>query len=252
MSPGIPEDLAEHVERKFMGMVDNLAKDALNILLGASNARWTDKTRSAWARFVNGLIFRVPERVASARAFLEGFWKAEFEQHKANYDAQKGPNDPEYANYIPEAINRETLEFIMKQIDDKRIGTLLARMRWRTIDVSPTGRCLFTSDRPIIMSNGLAYAESYLLMPLSPTRLFLTTNSAGIENYFANVIERRELVKMCNRHVVRRAQKYAWSTDDSELDFVRKHLSAEADMDRQFWEARPNTFLQLNRSASKA
>lgn len=57
MSPGIPEELAEHVERKFMGTVDNLAKDALNILLGTSKSGWTDKTRSAWARFVNGLIF---------------------------------------------------------------------------------------------------------------------------------------------------------------------------------------------------
>lgn len=252
MSPGIPEDLAEQVERNFMGTVDNLAKDALDILLGSSHAKWNDKTRSAWARFVNGLLFRVPERVASARKFLEDFWRADFERHKAEYDAQKGPEDPEFSDYIPEAVNRETLQFIMTQIDDRRIGTLLGRMRWRTIDVEATGRRLFTSDRPVIMSNGLAYESSHMLLPISPTRFFVATHTPAMENHLANVIPRRELVKICNRHIIRRAQKYAWNTNDTEIDFVRKHLSAEADMDSRFWEALPDRFTQLNSGVSSA
>jgi hypothetical protein len=249
-SPAIPEDLAEQVERKFMGTVDRLAKDALDILLNNTNVKWNDKTRSAWARFVNGLIFRVPERVASARKFLQEFWQADFDGRKARYDAQKRPGDPEYVDYIPEAVNRETLEFLMIQIDDKRIGTLLGRMRWRTLDVTPVGRSLFTSDRPVIMSNGLGYDHSYLLLPLSPNRLFLATNTQAMEHYFANSLTRRELVKKCNRHVVRRAQKYAWNVDDSELEFVRKHLSAESDMDALFWDAAPNRSSQPNKPQS--
>jgi len=35
------------VEQKFMAQVDNLAKDALDILLGNARAEWTLKTRSA-------------------------------------------------------------------------------------------------------------------------------------------------------------------------------------------------------------
>jgi uncharacterized protein DUF4238 len=251
-TPGIPEDLAEHVERKFMGTVDNRARDALDILLNKTNVKWNDRTRSAWAMFVNGLIFRVPERVAPVRDFLTKFWQADFDRHKAQYDAQKGPADPEFHDYIPEAISRETLQFIMRQINDESIGRLLARMRWRNIDVAPVGRPLFTSDRPVIMSNGLAYPDSHLLLPISPTRIFLATNTPAMESQFANVIPRRELVKMCNRHVVRRAQKYAWNTDDSEIEFVRKHLSAEAEMDRLFWEEPPKRLFQQNSPQSSA
>lgn len=240
MAPGISEELAEQVERKFMWTVDNLAKEALDIVLHASNAKWNDKTRSAWARFVNGLIFRVPERVNSARRSLEEFWRTDYEKNRARYDADKAPDDPEFDEHIARSINRESLEFSMQQIDNPRIGTLLGRMIWRTIDVAPVGRPLFTSDRPVIMSNGLSYDHSFLLLPISPSRLFLATNKPEMEHRFANVIPRRELVKFSNRWVVRRAKKFAWNLDDSELEFVRKHLSEENHIDEAMWTAPPN------------
>jgi hypothetical protein len=142
--------------------------------------------------------------------------------------------------------------YTMTQIDDQKIGTLLNGMKWRTLDVKAVGRPLFTSDRPVIMSNGVAHPGSHLLLPISPTRLFLATHhNADTERHFAEVIPRRELVKACNRHVIRRAQKYAWNVDDSELDFVRKHLSAEAYMDKLFWESAPNRALEERRQQKK-
>ena len=199
MSPGIPEELAEQVEKKFMRTVDNRAKDALDLVLQNAHSKWTAKSRSDWSRFVNGLLFRVPERVASARKYLEDFWLKDYERHRANYNAQKGEDDPEFLEHIVETVSREVLEFTMKQIDDKRIGNLLNRMRWRTIDVSSVARPLFTSDRPVIMSNGLSYPNSHLLLPVSPTRLFLATNTQAMENQFLHVIPKRELVKMANK-----------------------------------------------------
>lgn len=240
IAPGISEERAEQVERKFMGTVDNLAKEAFNLVLQDDHSNWNDKTRSAWARFVNGLIFRVPERVNSARKFLEVFWQTEFDKNKERYDSEKSPDDPEFEEYITRAINRESLEFTMRQIDDPRIGTLLGRMRWRTLDVASSVRPLFTSDRPVIMSNGLSYDNSHLLLPVSPTRLFLATRTAEVEHQFANVMSRRELVKKCNRHVIRRARKYAWNFDDAEVEFVRRHLSTENHLDELMWSAPPN------------
>ena len=67
---GVPEDVSEAVERKFMAQVDSLAKKALDVLLGEDTPAWTVPSRSAWSRFVPGLIFRNPERVREARKFL--------------------------------------------------------------------------------------------------------------------------------------------------------------------------------------
>ena len=139
----------------------------------------------------------------------------------------------------------------MNQIDNKRIGILLNSMRWRTINVAAAGRPLFTSDRPVIMSNGLAYVESHLLLPVSPTCLFLATNNPATENQL-KAIPKRELVKMCNRYVVRRAQKYAWNRDNSEIDFVRKHLSANSHLETIYWDPRRKSGSHLNTPASIA
>ncbi|MDF0584735.1 DUF4238 domain-containing protein [Bradyrhizobium yuanmingense] len=248
---GIPEELAEAVERKFMQAVDNRAKDALNKIL-ANRDDWTLKTRSDWSRFVSGLLFRVPERVMSARKYLEDFWLDDHERHLAEYNAQKAEGAPEFLDYVVDSIARETLEFTMKQIDNQRIGTKLNSMRWLTVDMSSAGRPLFTSDRPVIMSNGLSDRESHLVIPVSPTKLFIATNNAEMERELSRVIPARELVKMCNRHVIRRAQKYAWNRDDTEMEFVRKHLSQEADLDELFWRTQPQRVSTPNRSLSNA
>jgi Protein of unknown function (DUF4238) len=50
--------VSEAVERKFMAQVDSLAKKTLDLLLGEDTPAWTVPSRSAWSRFVTGLIFR--------------------------------------------------------------------------------------------------------------------------------------------------------------------------------------------------
>ena len=87
-----------------MQTVDNLAKDALDIVLADAHHTWTVQTRSAWSRFVNGLLFRVPERVAAARKYLEDFWLKDFDRHRAEYNAEKADGDPEFLEHIVEYL----------------------------------------------------------------------------------------------------------------------------------------------------
>ncbi len=63
-----------------MAQVDNLAKDALDLLLSDKHIDWTIKTRSAWSRFINGFLFRVPERVVDAQRALEDHWLDHYEE----------------------------------------------------------------------------------------------------------------------------------------------------------------------------
>jgi Protein of unknown function (DUF4238) len=156
MTEGLPEELAERVERQFMQTVDNLAKDALDIILANAHDRWTLKT---------------PERVETARRYLEDFWLDDYDRHEAEYNADKGKDDPDFLDYVIDSIGRRTLEFTVNQIDNMNIGRLLNSMQWRTADVSMAGRPPFTSDRPVIYSNGLAHANSHLVLPVSPTCL---------------------------------------------------------------------------------
>jgi hypothetical protein len=73
---------------------------------------------------------------------------------------------------------------------------------------------------------------SDLLAPISKstTRAYSTYTNGSVRG-----IPNRELVKSVNKHVIRRAQRYAWGTDKTELSFVAKHLSQEAHLDIDFF-----------------
>ncbi len=244
---GVPEDASEAVERKFMAQVDSLAKKALDVLLGEDTPAWTVPLRSAWSRFVTGLIFRNPERVREARKFLEDFWLHDYDNRVEEYNRAKKPSDTDYIDYIASSAERVGLRFTMDQIDNTTIGSRINEMEWWTIDVTKVGRKLFTSDRPVILEHGLAHPHSYLLLPISPTRLFLATNTREQANTL-RAIPNRELVKSVNKHVIRRAQRYAWGTDKTELSFVAKHLSQDAHLDIDFFRT-PRAQLALGEKA---
>lgn len=244
---GVPEDASEAVERKFMAQVDSLAKKALDVLLGEDTPAWTVPLRSAWSRFVTGLIFRNPERVREARKFLEDFWLHDCDNRVEEYNRAKKPSDTDYIDYIASSAERVGLRFTMDQIDNTTIGSRINEMEWWTIDVTKVGRKLFTSDRPVILEHGLVHPHSYLLLPISPTRLFLATNTREQANTL-RAIPNRELVKSVNKYVIRRAQRYAWGTDKTELSFVAKHLSQEAHLDIDFFRT-PRAQLALGEKA---
>jgi hypothetical protein len=231
---GVPDDVSEAVERKFMAQVDSLAKKTLDVLLGEDTPAWTVPSRSAWSRFVTGLIFRNPERVRESRRFLEDFWLRDYDERVEEYNRQKAANGPDFIDYIASSAERVGLRFTMDQIDNTTIGTRINEMEWWTIDVTSVGRKLFTSDRPVILEHGLAHPHSYLLLPISPTRIFLATNTREQANNL-RAIPPRQLVKSVNKHIIRRAQRYGWGTDKSELSFVKKHLSQEAHLDMDFF-----------------
>jgi hypothetical protein len=231
---GLPEDLAEQVERKFMQQVDNLAYDALQVNLGKSRVGWTITTRSSWSRLITGMLFRNPERINSTKRALEDHWLEKYEERLAEYNSLKGPKDPDFLDFIIASSERGAMRLAQNVIDNKNVGPNLNGMRWFTIDTTKVGRPFFTSDRPIIMTNGIGNLESHLAIPISPTRIFMACNTADEEKRLRSIVP-RELVKGVNKTVIRQAIRYAWNTGKGELEFVRRHLSEDARFDRDFF-----------------
>jgi hypothetical protein len=241
---GLPEHLAEQVERGFMSFVDNLANEALQIHLRKSNRQPTAKIMSAWSRFIAGILFRNPEHIARGRKEIEDEWLRDYDKRKAEYEDWKTPEHPDFLEYIVQSTDRATMRLAQMIIDNKTMGTQLNKMRWFVVDTSDVGRPFFTSDRPIIMSNGLQGPDGHLALPISPSKLFVACNTPRQETLI-RVQPRPALVKFVNRHVVRRAVKYVWNTDKAEIDFVDKHLSREAHLDT-FFDYRPKTASPLS------
>ncbi|WP_421612011.1 DUF4238 domain-containing protein [Agrobacterium tumefaciens] len=89
------------------------------------------------------------------------------------------------------------------------------------------GRQLLTSDRPVRLEFPLRSEKSFLTLPIGPRRLFVAAKSPrGLDQLLHG--DPRVLVGRNNRRVVRQARQFVFAADDSERDWVSKHLAKEA------------------------
>jgi hypothetical protein len=62
-------------------------------------------------------------------------------------------------------------------VKSKRVVRMLASFKWQNATVNTAKYPLLTSDRPIIMSNGLIQPDAHIVLPISPRRLFIATKN---------------------------------------------------------------------------
>jgi hypothetical protein len=101
---GESEEVSEAFERLFFSTVDNLAKEALDIHLGRSQAPWNGGSRSAWSRFIIGMLYRNPERIAGLRRHIEDIALDNYEASEAEYKAKVKLGDPSYLDYLVKKV----------------------------------------------------------------------------------------------------------------------------------------------------
>jgi len=80
-----------------------------------------------------------------------------------------------------------------------------------------------TSDRPIIMTNGIGRKEGHVALPLSPHILFIAANERDTLRQIASM-SGRDLVLRCNEMVVQQAERQVYGRTDQALRFVERHL----------------------------
>ncbi len=82
---------------------------------------------------------------------------------------------------------------------------------------------MLTSDRPVIMTNGLADPNAHMAIPIAPRLLFIAAKRPSFLN---NVISMPadNLTELVNNKVCEQAVKFVYGEDDRQLRFVEKRL----------------------------
>jgi Protein of unknown function (DUF4238) len=177
--------VSEFIEREFLKVTDNEAARVLQSLKRGGEIIWAVETRSAWSRFILSLMLRNPEYVRRVAAEVAGFFDPSSTELNDRYRAIRKAGDPEtYAEYIAltgHPAGRTSAVAMQTIIDSPRMGGQLNRMRWSVIGFRNERHPLLTSDRPIIMTNGMVKPESHLALPIGPRMLFLATNTLEME-----------------------------------------------------------------------
>lgn len=230
---GVPDALAQHVEKKFMSPLDNDAAGALHKILSGDRTPWTGDERTAWTTFILSLLFRSPENVAIIKDHIRNCWEEGKRALEADYTARRRPTDPEtFEGYValtnPAAAEIGASNFLMETIGNERVGPTIFNMHWTRHGLEKSKLPLLTSDRPIVMPLGLGDPSAYIALPVSPTVLFVAARNPG----FAQSLSRwrhTDLVKVLNKVVVSQARKFVWATDDRQIEFVSCHIGAAPD-----------------------
>jgi len=247
--PGVSDEVAELMESRFLKAVDDSASYAQLKLLRKSFDYWNPGTRSAWSRFIMGTLMRSPKTLADIKARLSEGLPDEWDKLRTRL-AQQEPDAPALKDYDPVQVERRSIMAIQRFINNPSVGNYLNNMLWSVVDTSNTRYRFLTSDRPIVMTNGIGFDHSHIAVPVSPTILFLATNTPDMTNSI-QAMPVREIVFNCNKQVVRHAVKYVWASDESQAALIKAQMSDEAHNDRNFFRETKSPDGRLVDSAKK-
>jgi hypothetical protein len=194
--PGLRAEDAQYVEKRFMQSNDDWAAKALQVFLQHNPAirDLTAKEKVCWARFIYSLLLRTPEQIQRM--------KEKMSQAGTAMSAQA---------FLPTLIHSQA---VIEEI---------SLMSFHTAKVTDNKHPLLTSDRPIIMTNGLRVENAHIVIPISPTQIFIAAKESRTFEYIRS-IRSDELVRSVNNKVSEQAVKYVYGIDDRQLRFVRNRL----------------------------
>lgn len=231
--PGVPPGREQQIETDFMTtLVDTPGADAYRVLLARDPGRLTPELRVAWTRFLMAMSMRDPHSLAEMEKLALGFFQDNLKAVQDDYAKTRGPGDPSDAyEYVlrndPHVIDNIIKMFLPGLIDNEKIGQHIMDMHWSTLDLSVARTSLLTGDRPYIRTHGLHHPDCTLILPLSPTLLFLATNSPeqmkSIQSHKAE-----QVVRDTNNGIVCRAIKNVYGTSESHLRFVENRLGRKS------------------------
>jgi Protein of unknown function (DUF4238) len=214
-----PDPVSEIVERKLMQAIDSSAANALRFLLANNVASLDAKGRSAWARFIFSLMRRTPEAVRDIHQRLrESF----LEIYRLNPPPHDVSEEAREADLLGRVEQRKAL-LLQDLVNSDLNGPRLINMRWTVAHFTNTRHKLLTSDRPFIMTNGIAYPDSHIVVPISPTQCFYAAANAEVELKLRS-LSAAEFIFRVNGKMASQARKFVYGVDDTELAFVTERF----------------------------
>lgn len=228
--PDAPPGQEHIIETHLMGPVDNWAARAHQRFLEdvTSVGNLHPREVIGWCQFLYSLIVRNPEHLLIIKKKLSELGPEVLEHVREDYDSIRGPHDPitfdEYkANFATNPVIVPPARVLINIIGSKRVTKKLVSMKWVTKTVRTARHSLLTSDRPVVMTNGLDRDDAHIVLPISPTKLFIMAKEQQMLDHITSM-SADQLVWTTNSLVAEQAYRYVYGVDDSQLRFVANRL----------------------------
>jgi hypothetical protein len=228
---GAPPNLADVFENKFLSIADGQAAHSLKIMVNDHLVPSGDD-KAPWTRFIMSLWYRTPEGIARSLEAMRNVYLTELiEENRERYPSEKRAGDPEtiegyVALHADHIVSRTSIDHLMSIIQSDRVREKIMGMQWHVARFHNTRFPLLTSDRPIVMTNGITYDNSHIVMPLSPRHIFFAANTDEAIKNLKSLGE--DMLSRMNDRIVRQARRFVYGIDDKQLRFVANRLGEKA------------------------
>jgi hypothetical protein len=206
-------DMANRVETLIMGRIDHNAALAHQYIMRDDIQSLPPEIRLAWTRFIVGLLIRSPANIWKVYERMINPTKNEKKQIRRILGGRR------YEDISEIEMKRFALYTVARLTQNLEVEAVINAMRWRMYDIGLPELRFLTSDRPVIMTDGIGRKGGHLAVPVSPRKLFLAFADEGIER------ETRsrspwDIVDTVNERVLRSAIEVAWDTDNERLRYA--------------------------------
>jgi hypothetical protein len=146
-----------------------------------------------------------------------------------HYDEFRTENDPatfeefQYS-YTQADVDQLQLHVLSRIMDSELVGSALVRMCWGVIRTHTSNHLLLTSDRPLVMTDGLGRPDAHIVLPISPVRIFVAVHTEEVLRQINDKMQTGGGVQILNSRLVRQARKYVWAVNDESLQFIEERL----------------------------
>lgn len=187
----------------------------------------TGTEKVSWTRFLMSLLYRTPEGVARSVEMIRKYYEERsLERLRKVYVDLKRPEDPDtleeyFKLNSADMTSRTTIRHPMDIIESERVREKIMGMRWELGSFKGLKHKLLTSDRPMVMTNGIAHHDSHIVVPLSPTHIFIATNTAEEAAKIKALSKDGQIIHILNDRIVRQARKFAYGNNKSQLVLLR-------------------------------
>jgi len=157
-----------------MKQIDQRACDILEKIEKYGTKSLTVENRLFFATFLISIMQRSPEKLKELSLKADGVYQEIFANLREAYPTRKSDADPatfdEFFQATTDAghIERHKALLIQDAILLPRSAHLISSFHWGICSISQYEHKLLTSDRPIVMSNGLGHPDGYMAFPLGP------------------------------------------------------------------------------------
>jgi hypothetical protein len=204
-SPDLPPELAATIERDFLQQVDDRGAKALKSM--EAGRPYGSREREALVEFLCSMLHRSPGRIR----YLE--------QRLANDLSSNAIFEGVPENYF----RHYALEVFLQLVQSNSLTDRLEKFTPYVINIGRGGFELMTSDRPLIVSDGLHHCEAFVAMPIGPAQMLFLAEQRSVARRFVSRTA-KQLSRAVNDAIVRQAENLVISRSGRQARYVERRL----------------------------